>query len=360
MIIRSNIPFHSINASHHSKVHSIGCCHLRNGCKLHYDTADSVLTSGCSFISQQICITIFIALAILGICIKIEKLSAGRRSMYIHISRWHTFHFRSVNYLIATRWRRWRSGRIWRQSWSQLYESLWWGCTCAVVPPACLGFLCCSIVARTAVVSLIFPKYSWVSFHCRLHIATLQKYNSPHLLFSDFGATYLDQAWRFLYWVTQKSSFGHFGLIQGKMHGRLFWLYPTSLPCHTCRHVDDLQELSSCIHISDSAINSTQYVSVALSNVVTACFVHSRGCLSQNSCLTDRELTTSWCLIPRTVPTNALVDQGGFPLWVAWNWSRSCLCTPAVCNIVSWWHVPQYDNTHMQLGAASDSSLFQF
>ena len=35
------------------------------------------------------------AIANFGICIKIEKLSIGKRSMYIDISRWHTFGFGS-------------------------------------------------------------------------------------------------------------------------------------------------------------------------------------------------------------------------------------------------------------------------
>jgi len=47
-----------------------------------YHIADSVLTSGCSFISQQIWIRIFITLVILGICITIEELSTGKRSMH--------------------------------------------------------------------------------------------------------------------------------------------------------------------------------------------------------------------------------------------------------------------------------------
>ena len=84
--MHSKIPFHSINAHLQCQDCSIGCCFLQNGCQLHHHAADSVLTSGCSFISQQICIDIFITFAIFGICIKIEKLSTGKKSMYIHIS----------------------------------------------------------------------------------------------------------------------------------------------------------------------------------------------------------------------------------------------------------------------------------
>jgi len=85
------IPFHSINAHLHCQVRSIGYCHLQNGCQLHYHAADSVLTSGCFFNSQQIGIKIFIMLGILGICIKFDTLCTGKRGMNIHISGWHTF-----------------------------------------------------------------------------------------------------------------------------------------------------------------------------------------------------------------------------------------------------------------------------
>jgi hypothetical protein len=69
---------------------------------------------------------------LLAIGIKIEKSSAGKRSMYIHISGWHTLCFGA---LTVTRWRRWRSGPRWRPSW--------WRCTRAFAPPACLWILCC-------------------------------------------------------------------------------------------------------------------------------------------------------------------------------------------------------------------------
>jgi hypothetical protein len=38
---------------------------------------------------------------------------------------------------------------------------------------------------------------------------------------------------------------GHFGHFQGHAHVGLFQLYPTSLPCNSSRHVENLQE-SSC------------------------------------------------------------------------------------------------------------------
>jgi len=64
--------------------------------------------------------------------------------------------------------------------------------------------------------------------------------------------------------------------------------------------------------------------------MIKACFVHSRGCLSENSSAKIPELITSWCSISWTVRTNAYVDHGGFPLRAAINWLCRCLWIPAV------------------------------
>jgi len=53
------------------------------------------------------------------------------------------------------------------------------------------------------------------------------------------------------------------------------------------------KEISCCIYILDSAGTSAIYTSVASSNVVKACLVHSRGFLSLNLCAKIPELTTS-------------------------------------------------------------------
>ena len=95
-------------------------------------------------------------------------------------------------------------------------------------------------------------------------------------------------------------------------------------------------EISRCIYILDSANTWTMYASVASSNVVKACLVHSRGFLSLNWSAKIPELTTSWCWTLRTARTNALVNHGGFPLQVARNWSRSSLHTPGASYLLSW------------------------
>jgi len=236
----SKLSFHSINAHLHCQVRSIGCYRLQMGCQLHYHAADSVLTSGCFSISHRIWIKIFIMLAILGICIKIQKLSTGKRSMFIHISGWHICDFGWMSCLIVTGWNGWCFGWMWCRFWCRLSESLWGRCTHAFASPTCVGILRYAILGRKAAVRLIFPNHSLVSFHPSLHMFMPRKLNSPLLLFSHFVPRYLDQELRFLYCGEHEPPFGHFGQIQSQVHVRWFELYPTSLPCHSCRHVDNL------------------------------------------------------------------------------------------------------------------------
>jgi len=256
--------------------------------------------------------------------------------MYIHISGWHTFDFGYVSSIIVGEWHWWHSGTMWCRFWCRLSESLWWRCTSAFAPPASLGILCCAILARKTAVHLIFPKHSQVSFHRSLHIFVPSNLNSSHLLFTDFRPRFPDQELRFLYCGTWKPSFGHFVHIQGNKHVRLFLPYPTSLPCHSCRQVENLQEMCCCIYISDWAITSTIDASVASSEPGKAWFIHSRRFVSLISSTTIPAKTTSWFLISRTVQTNASVDHGGFPLQAAINLTRSSQVTPAVCYMISW------------------------
>jgi len=43
-----------------------------------------------------------------------------------------------------------------------------------------------------------------------------------------------------------KPLYGLFGHIQGEAHVGLFQLYPTSLPCHCSRYIENLQAISCC------------------------------------------------------------------------------------------------------------------
>ena len=86
-MIISTMPCHLINSSYHWQVRSIGSCGLQNECELHYNTADCVLTSGCSFLCQHIWIKICMVLAVLGRFIENTRFSTGKRCMQICILR---------------------------------------------------------------------------------------------------------------------------------------------------------------------------------------------------------------------------------------------------------------------------------
>jgi len=210
-----------------------------NGCQLHYHVADSVLTCGWTIISQQIWNRIYIMHAILGIWIKIEKSSAWKWSMYIHLSGWHSSSFGALSCLTVIRWRGWRFGPVRCRSW--------WRCTRAFEPPACLWIRCCAILARKTAARLILTNQCQVSFHRSLHLDMPGKQNTPLLLFSDFGVRCFDSLLCFLHSGTRKPLFSHFGHIQGKMLVGLFKLYPISMSWHSSWHVENILEISCCI-----------------------------------------------------------------------------------------------------------------
>ena len=113
-----------------------------NGCSLYYHAADSVLTSGCSFISPQIWNDIFIVLAILSTCIMIEQLGAGKKSRFIYISSRQMCDLGTLSAMIVTGWGRWHL------FWYRLFVSDLRRCTCSFAPPACPWILCCAILAE--------------------------------------------------------------------------------------------------------------------------------------------------------------------------------------------------------------------
>jgi len=194
-----------------------------------------------------------------------------------------------VRCLIVTGWNRWRFGWLWRRFWRWLSESFWCRCTRAFASPACLGILCCAILARKAAVCLIFPKHSRVSFHRSLHIFMPRKLNSLLLPFSDFCLRFLDWELHFLYCGARNPPLAILAICKARRMSDC----SSSLPCHSCRHVENLQEISCCTYRLDSAITSTMYASVASSNVVKACLVHSRRFSSLNSSAKIPQLATS-------------------------------------------------------------------
>jgi len=187
--------------------------------------------------------------------------------MYVHISRWQTFDFGTLSYLIVNRWHRWHLGRRWRQ--------FWWRCTPSFAPPARLHILRCANLARNTAIHLIFTNHCRVSFHRSLHRSMPRELNFPLLLFWDFGARFVDQVLHSLYCSARKLSFGQLGPIQGKSHVGLFELYPTSFPRPSSWHVQTLQEICCCIQQWDLTIATTIYDSLASSEGFEAIFFHS-------------------------------------------------------------------------------------
>jgi len=84
------------------------------------------------------------------------------------------------------------------------------------------------------------------------------------------------------------------------------------------------------------AVTSTIHASVASTTVIAACFVHSWGGLSGNSSSKLPELTSSWCLILRTVQTNGFVDNGGLLLRAVISLLSCSLQTAVVHYTVNW------------------------
>jgi len=150
-----------------------------------------------------------------------------------------------------------------------------------------------------------------VSFYRIFHLFMSSQLNITILLFLDLAARFLHHIFCFLYCRAWNGIFCHFGQREAKANVGLFQLLLTSLPCHSSRQVENLQEISCCFWQWDSAITSTIYASIVFFKVITAWFVHSWKWLSGNASAKILELTTSRCRILQTVQSNAIVDHGG-------------------------------------------------
>jgi hypothetical protein len=93
---------------------------------------------------------------------------------------------------------------------------------------------------------LVMTNQCRVSLYRPPHLFLPRKLNTPLLLICDLGPWFLHEMIRFLFRGTLEAWFGHFGHIQPKAHVGLFQLYPTSSPCHSCRHLENLQDISCC------------------------------------------------------------------------------------------------------------------
>jgi len=141
----------------------------------------------------------------------------------------------------------------------------------------------------------------------------------------------------FLHCDAQKLFFGEFGHIHGKVDAGLFSLYLTLLSYHSSWHVENLEVISCSFSKRDSAIISTIYSTIVSFKGFKACFVHSWECLTRNCNMKFWHLIASKCLILRTVWTNSLVDNEGFPSWKVNNSSGSALSRSAEHYISTWW-----------------------
>jgi len=104
-----------------------------------------------------------------------------------------------------------------------------------------------SILARKTAGHLVLTKHCRVSYCHSLDQLLPRKLNTPLLLFFDLGAWFGNEIFPFLFHCgAWKDFYGHFGHIQCPAHVGLFQLYPTTLPCHSCRHVVNSQEISCC------------------------------------------------------------------------------------------------------------------
>jgi len=176
----------------------------------------------------------------------IEKFRTGKSCIRIRISGRQTENLRILNSGSVTGWGGWCAGQWWSWLWSPLSASVGWRCTCSFAFPACLWILCGAILARKAARRLVLTKHCRVSLYRSLQLFVPRKLNTPLLLFSDLGAWFLNEIFRYLDCSARKAFFCHFGHIEGQAHVGLFQLYQTSLPCHSCRHVENLQDISCC------------------------------------------------------------------------------------------------------------------
>jgi len=166
--------------------------------------------------------------------------------MRICISGGQIDDLRRLNSGSVTSWGGWPAGQWWSRLWRLLSASVGWRCTCSFASPACLRIHWGAILAWKAAGRLVLTKHCRVPLYCSLYLFVTRKLHTPLLLFSDLGAWVLNEVFRFLDSGTRNALFGHFGHIQRRAHVGLLHLYPTSLPCHSCRHVENLQDISCC------------------------------------------------------------------------------------------------------------------
>jgi len=142
----------------------------------------------------------------------------------------------------VTGWDGLRAGPRWRR----LFGSRRWRGTCSSGSQAWMRSLCHAIGVREASRRVVAAKHTSASFYHSLRVFMPQKLKTPLLLSSDLGARILEQILCFLSCGVRQPFCCHSGHIPGQVHVGLFQLYLTSLPGHSSRHIENLQEMSWC------------------------------------------------------------------------------------------------------------------
>jgi hypothetical protein len=159
------------------------------------------------------------------------------------------YNLRTLGSESVSGWDGWRARQRWSQLWSPLPASVEWMCTSSFASPGCLGIHGGAILATKAAGRVVLTKHYRVSLYRSLHFFMPRKLNTQLLLFLDLIPWFLNVIFHFLYCGVRKAFFGHFNHIQRQAHVRLFQLYLTSLPCHSFRHVENLQRVSCCVQL---------------------------------------------------------------------------------------------------------------
>ena len=170
----------------------------------------------------------------------IDEFPTGKSCIRIRISGGQFDDLRELNSGSVTGWGGRCAGQWWSRLRSRLSALVGWRCTCSFASPACLRILCGAILARKVAGRSVMTKHCRVSLYRSLHLIVPRRLNSPLLLFLDLGAWLLNEVFRFFDCGARNAFFGHFGHMNRQAHVGLSQLYPTSLPCHSCRHVENL------------------------------------------------------------------------------------------------------------------------
>jgi hypothetical protein len=94
---------------------------------------------------------------------------------------------------------------------------------------------------------VVVTRNCWVSSYRSLQRFMPMIPDTPLLIFPDLSEWFLNAIFHFLYCGMWKDFLTHYGHIQWEAHVRLIQLSPTVVPCHSSRHVENLQNINCCV-----------------------------------------------------------------------------------------------------------------